>query len=150
MVALCGVSLAAADDAAAPAANAESAPAATAAPTATPAPEKPKPSAYYDLIFFADSRPIFIRVHIEVGERPLAEAWQANVADEFKFLDRDQNGAPGSAELDRAAFTAQRQPSEGTLAQNDRRSAWYRPRRREGGRTHHACLVCRADASEPP
>ncbi|HEY2837693.1 MAG TPA: hypothetical protein VGJ26_00980 [Pirellulales bacterium] len=72
------------------------------APTVPSATAEPARADYYDVIFFARARPIFIRFHIEASQKRLSDVWQENVLDEFKYLDRDKSGGLDSKELGRS------------------------------------------------
>jgi len=75
---------------AAPGASAESgeAPAAKAGPVAPPS----GPDSVQDVIFLGEDRPIVLRLHIAVGDRPFRSAWTDSVLALHKFLDRDGDG----------------------------------------------------------
>jgi Ca2+-binding EF-hand superfamily protein len=67
----------------------------TAAPRAADAPHKDavKPAAdYQDIIYFADSRPVLIRLHVTVGGRPLSAVWDDFVTKVFNYLDTNGDG----------------------------------------------------------
>lgn len=55
-----------------------------------------------DLVFLGDSRPVYIRLHIRVDDKPLAAAWDEFMTSLFKYLDVDGDGVLSQAELDRA------------------------------------------------
>src|SRR5437879_3787963 len=58
--------------------------------------------AIQDLVYFAQTRPILIRLHIEVDGRAFDDAWDDYIAALFKFLDRDGDGVLNLAEAARA------------------------------------------------
>ena len=84
--------------------------AACAALTANPSPKSAGEghADYYDVVFFADSRPVIIRFHVEIDTQRLSDAWNANAIKVFRYLDRDQNGSLDSAELARSEVLAAR------------------------------------------
>src|SRR5712692_6734691 len=55
-----------------------------------------------DLVYFADSGPVLIRLHIRVDGKPLRDAWDEFTANLFQYLDLDGNGVLSQAEIDRA------------------------------------------------
>jgi Ca2+-binding EF-hand superfamily protein len=75
-----------------------------AAPRAADAPLKDaaKPAAdYQDIIYFADSRPVLIRLHVTVGGRPLSAVWDDYVTKVFKYLDANGDGYLDKDEVQR-------------------------------------------------
>ncbi|HVS34298.1 MAG TPA: EF-hand domain-containing protein [Gemmataceae bacterium] len=54
-----------------------------------------------DFVFFGDSRPVLIRLHIEVDGRPLEAAWNDFIDRLFKHLDADGNGVLSTEEFAR-------------------------------------------------
>jgi Ca2+-binding EF-hand superfamily protein len=70
------------------------------APAAAPAPAVPAADAsdVQDLIFFSDTRPVMIRLHVRVDGKPYGVAWDAYVKDLFNYLDRNSDGVLSKAE----------------------------------------------------
>jgi Ca2+-binding EF-hand superfamily protein len=58
--------------------------------------------AVQDLVYFATTRPILIRLHIEVDGKPFDAAWDEYMDALFKFLDRDGDGGLSASEASRA------------------------------------------------
>ena len=78
-------------------------------PTAGPGASSAAPAAVdrayvQDLIFFGDTRPVFLRLHMSVGPKGFRAAWLDHVRSLHTSLDRDRNGKVTAAELDREAF----------------------------------------------
>jgi Ca2+-binding EF-hand superfamily protein len=48
--------------------------------------------AYQDILYFADSRPVLIRLHVTVDGRPLSAVWDDYVTKVFKYLDANGDG----------------------------------------------------------
>jgi Ca2+-binding EF-hand superfamily protein len=78
-------------------------------PLISPADDKPAapkadtpPGAVQDIIYFAETRPILIRLHVEVDGKPFDEAWDEYIEALFKYLDRDGDGVLNVAEANRA------------------------------------------------
>jgi Ca2+-binding EF-hand superfamily protein len=65
-------------------------------------------SDYQDVVYFAASRPVLLRLHVAVDGRPLSAAWDDYVTRVFKYLDANGDGV-----LDRDE--AQRMPSPDAL-----------------------------------
>jgi Ca2+-binding EF-hand superfamily protein len=61
-----------------------------------------------DVVFFADSRPVLVRLRIRIGGKPLHDVWQAYIDKVFRYLDSNGDGS-----LDRKE--AQRVPPVQTL-----------------------------------
>jgi Ca2+-binding EF-hand superfamily protein len=55
-----------------------------------------------DVLFFGDSRPLLIRLHILVDGKPYAARWTEHVTRWFHFLDRDDDGLLDRTEAGRA------------------------------------------------
>ena len=55
-----------------------------------------------DVLFFSDSRPLLIRLHILVDGKPYAARWTEHVTRWFHFLDRDDDGLLDRTEAARA------------------------------------------------
>jgi Ca2+-binding EF-hand superfamily protein len=69
------------------------------------APEKGEAApigAIQDIVYFAPTRPILLRLHIEVDSKAFDDAWDEYIAALFKFLDRDGDGLLSAAEAARA------------------------------------------------
>src|SRR5262249_43193912 len=56
----------------------------------------------WDLVFLGDVRPVYIRVHIRVDDKPLATAWDEFITRLFQYLDTNGDGVLSQAELARA------------------------------------------------
>jgi len=57
-----------------------------------------------DLIFFGETRPVFLRLHMTVGPKGFRAAWLDHVRSLHTGLDRNRDGKVTAAELDREAF----------------------------------------------
>ena len=57
-----------------------------------------------DLIFFGETRPVFLRLHMSVGPKGFRAAWLDHVRSLHTSLDRNRDGKVTAAELDREAF----------------------------------------------
>jgi Ca2+-binding EF-hand superfamily protein len=57
--------------------------------------------AVQDIVYFAGTRPILIRLHIEVDGKAFDDAWDDYIAALFKYLDRDGDGALSPTEVAR-------------------------------------------------
>ncbi len=55
-----------------------------------------------DVLFFHDSRPVLIRLHILVDGKPYPARWNEYLTRWFRFLDRDENGFLDRKEAERA------------------------------------------------
>jgi Ca2+-binding EF-hand superfamily protein len=55
-----------------------------------------------DVLFFSDSRPVLIRLHILVDGKPYGGRWTEHLTRWFRFLDRDEDGFLSRAEAGRA------------------------------------------------
>jgi Ca2+-binding EF-hand superfamily protein len=82
---------------------------ATLLPFISPADDKPDPAkaeappgAVQDIVYFAETRPILIRLHVEVDGQPFDAAWDEYIEALFKYLDRDGDGVLSPAEANRA------------------------------------------------
>jgi Ca2+-binding EF-hand superfamily protein len=58
-----------------------------------------------DVLFFSDSRPVLIRLHIIVDGKPYVQRWTEYVTRWFHFLDRDEDGSLDRTEAARAPST---------------------------------------------
>lgn len=66
--------------------------------------DPPQPAAgrdVQDLVFLGDSRPLLIRLHVQIDGRPFREAWDAFLGRLFDYLDQDRDGVLSQAEIDR-------------------------------------------------
>jgi Ca2+-binding EF-hand superfamily protein len=63
---------------------------------------------FYDVVYFAESQPVLMRLHVTVDGRPLAALWDDCIGKLFAYLDTNKDGS-----LDRAE--AQRVPPPGAL-----------------------------------
>ncbi len=80
------------------------------APAAPPAPAEPPAPAVtdvddddaQDVVFFSDTRPVLIRLHVRVDGKPYGAAWEAYVHELFNYLDRNGDGVLGRTEAARA------------------------------------------------
>jgi Ca2+-binding EF-hand superfamily protein len=66
-------------------------------PRAGPAP----PPDAQDFVYFADSRPVLVRVHVFVDGKPLRQAWEAYIDQVFKYLDVNGDGVLSKEEAER-------------------------------------------------
>ena len=71
-------------------------------------PDKPPaPQAdYQDLIYFGESRPVLLRLHVTVEGQPLSAHWDELVDKVFKYLDVKGNGYVGRNEIARVPSPA--------------------------------------------
>jgi Ca2+-binding EF-hand superfamily protein len=79
------------------------APAAPPAPAATEVDDED----VQDVVFFSDTRPVLIRLHVRVDGKPYGAAWEAYVQELFNYLDRNGDGVLGRTEAARAPSGAQ-------------------------------------------
>jgi Ca2+-binding EF-hand superfamily protein len=73
------------------------------------APKRPDPGAaedVQDVLFFGDSRPLLIRLHIAVDGKPYPARWTEYMTRWFHFLDRDEDDVLDPAEAARAPSAA--------------------------------------------
>jgi Ca2+-binding EF-hand superfamily protein len=63
--------------------------------------------AVLDIVYFAETRPILVRLHVEVDGRAFDDAWDDYIAALFKFLDRDGDGLLSAVEVARAPSAAE-------------------------------------------
>src|SRR5262245_6739222 len=73
----------------------------------TPKTDAAAVGAVLDIVYFAETRPILIRLHVEVDGRAFDDSWDDYIAALFKFLDRDGDGLLSAAEVARAPTAAQ-------------------------------------------
>src|SRR5262245_10668238 len=71
--------------------------AAGAAPPATPA----RQADQLDYAFFASDRPVLIRLHLRIGDRPYDAAWNDWMAKLFAWFDKNGNGVLEANEVAR-------------------------------------------------
>lgn len=69
--------------------------------------QEAKSKAGHDVIFLADSRPVLVRLHVQLDGKSLVERWNGFITDLFKQLDKNKDGT-----LDRAEATTIPSPSE--------------------------------------
>jgi Ca2+-binding EF-hand superfamily protein len=55
-----------------------------------------------DVVFFSDTRPVLIRLHVRVDGKPYYAAWEAYVHELFNYLDRNGDGVLSKDEAARA------------------------------------------------
>jgi Ca2+-binding EF-hand superfamily protein len=60
-----------------------------------------------DVVFFANSRPVFLRLHIQVDGRPFRAIWDDYLRSLFEYLDRDGDGILTKEEGERAPAAQQ-------------------------------------------
>jgi Ca2+-binding EF-hand superfamily protein len=60
-----------------------------------------------DIVYFDATRPILIRLHVDVDDKDFDSAWDDYVEALFKFLDRDGDGVLNAAEVARAPTSQQ-------------------------------------------
>jgi Ca2+-binding EF-hand superfamily protein len=64
--------------------------------------DAPVEGSQLDIVYFAETRPILIRLHIEIDGRAFDDAYDDYIAALFKFLDRDGDGLLSPTEAARA------------------------------------------------
>lgn len=85
------------------------------APLLSSADDKPPPpkndapavGAVQDIIYFAETRPILIRLHVEVDGQAFDAAWDEYIDALFKYLDRDGDGVLNATEAEHAPTAPQ-------------------------------------------
>jgi Ca2+-binding EF-hand superfamily protein len=55
----------------------------------------------HDFVFFGETRPVLVRLHVHLDGKPLGKAYDELVDYLFKYLDTDKNGVLSKAELER-------------------------------------------------
>jgi Ca2+-binding EF-hand superfamily protein len=73
----------------------------TGAPAPAAAPPKVRPAAQ-DFVFLAEARPVLVRVHAQIGDRPINAAWADFMKYLFAHLDVNGDGVLSKAEVERA------------------------------------------------
>src|SRR5262249_3874316 len=63
--------------------------------------DAPVDGSQLDIVYFAETRPILIRLHIEIDGRAFDDAYDDYIAALFKFLDRDGDGVLSPTEAAR-------------------------------------------------
>ena len=48
-----------------------------------------------DIVFFSQTRPVLIRLHVRVDGKPYSAAWETYVHELFNYLDRNGDGVLG-------------------------------------------------------
>ncbi len=66
----------------------------------TPAVEQPLRD-IQDLVYFGETRPVFIRLHVQVDGKPMRAAWADFIRQLFKYLDGDGDGVLNKLEIAR-------------------------------------------------
>ena len=76
-------------------------------PVAKPVPPRSTadPDAVQDVIFLGDSRPIFIRLRMNLAGAPFREAWMDSVKILHKYLDRNGDGKVSKEEADKGILS---------------------------------------------
>jgi len=54
-----------------------------------------------DFIFYASDRPVLIRLHLNIGDKPYSAAWDVWMDKMFAWFDKDKNGTLNAAEVAR-------------------------------------------------
>src|SRR6185369_13927208 len=78
-------------------------------------PEKPRPRDpgaapdVQDVVFLGKSRPVMLRLHLQVDGKPYSQGWNDYVQKLFKYADRDGNGYLDSEEVKRLPAAAMMQ-----------------------------------------
>jgi Ca2+-binding EF-hand superfamily protein len=88
----------------APSSSADDPPPAT--PSPSPAVATADEDAVQDLILLAENRPVFLRLRINVGDRPFRAAWADSVRTILTVLDRDGDGTLTAKEADKDTLAA--------------------------------------------
>jgi Ca2+-binding EF-hand superfamily protein len=60
-----------------------------------------------DVVFFSETRPVLIRLHVRVDGKPYAAAWETYVRELFNYLDRNGDGVLSKEEAERAPSSRQ-------------------------------------------
>jgi Ca2+-binding EF-hand superfamily protein len=72
------------------------------APADGPRPVKAGAATGYDFVFFGESRPVLVRVHVELDGKPLQAVWDDFMGRVFKYLDVNGDGVLSPEEAERA------------------------------------------------
>jgi Ca2+-binding EF-hand superfamily protein len=72
------------------------------APADGPRPAKAGAADGYDFVFFGESRPVLVRVHVELDGKPLQAVWDDFMGRVFKHLDVNGDGVLSKEEAERA------------------------------------------------
>jgi Ca2+-binding EF-hand superfamily protein len=79
----------------------------------TPAPAPPSAGEaardVQDLVYFTDTRPVVVRLHIEMDGKPFQERWDSYLSRLFQYLDRDGDGVLNETEAGKAPSAQQLQ-----------------------------------------
>lgn len=68
----------------------------------TGAAEQPSADDVQDLVFLGESRPLLIRLHVQVDGKPVQDSWDAFLKSLFHYLDVNGDGVLDKAEAERA------------------------------------------------
>jgi Ca2+-binding EF-hand superfamily protein len=69
-------------------------------PTSAQAPPA-GPGDYYDIVYFAESQPVLLRVHVRMDGKPLSVLWDECISKVFKYLDTNGDGFLDKDEVQR-------------------------------------------------
>jgi Ca2+-binding EF-hand superfamily protein len=69
--------------------------------TLSAAPMPAPPADSQDFVFLASTRPVLLRVHVQVGGRPCTASWEEFTKKLFAWFDRDGDGVLSKAEVER-------------------------------------------------
>jgi Ca2+-binding EF-hand superfamily protein len=61
--------------------------------------DRPKMDEQYDAVFFSESRPVLMRLHVQIDGKPLGKVWNALIDDLFRKLDANKDGVLDGTEL---------------------------------------------------
>jgi Ca2+-binding EF-hand superfamily protein len=64
------------------------------------------PQEVQDLVFLSETRPLLVRLHIQIDGKPFSLAWDRYMEDLFDYLDRDGDGILSKEEGERAPAAA--------------------------------------------
>ncbi|HXG11048.1 MAG TPA: EF-hand domain-containing protein [Gemmataceae bacterium] len=71
------------------------------AAAADPAPAPRAADDVQDIVFFGETRPVLVRLHLRVNGEPFQAAWDDFIRQVFEYLDRDKDGVLSRAEAER-------------------------------------------------